>query len=100
MNNNVRYYKITATIITGMGPEESGIPENYWLPPDGHSLGPLSHLPPTSGKGKVVVVAIAGMYTALIESYLSYVHNFSLHYLRRILVCTHLQSLQTAKTMM
>ena len=74
MNNNVRCYKITATIITGMGPEESGIPENYWLPPDGHSLGPLSHLPPTSGKGKVVV-AIAGMYTAFLESYLLYVHK-------------------------
>ncbi|CAI8015435.1 Vesicle-associated membrane protein 7 [Geodia barretti] len=52
-----------ATIITGMGPEESGVSENYWLPPDGHSLGPLSHLPPTSGKGKVVVVAIEGIYT-------------------------------------
>ena len=72
MNNNCHYYKTTATIITGMGPEESGVSENYWLPPDGHSLGPLSHLPPTSGKGKVVVVVaiVFRIYTAFLESLL------------------------------
>ena len=59
MNNNFRYYKITATIITGMGPEESGVPNNDWVPPDDNPPNVTVHaLPPISGKGKVRSMAV------------------------------------------
>ena len=40
----------TGSLITGMGPEESGIYNNDWLPP--HS-GTLPDVSPVSGAGKV-----------------------------------------------
>ena len=48
------YYKYAATIITGMGPEESGVADNSWEPPDDNPPNVTSHyLPPISGRGKV-----------------------------------------------
>lgn len=42
------------TIITGMGPEESGIQDNSWVPADDNPSNPtLTELPPISGAGKV-----------------------------------------------
>jgi len=42
------------TIITGMGPEESGIPDNSWVPADDNPTDPtVLELPPISGRGKV-----------------------------------------------
>ena len=42
------------TIITGMGPEESGIQDNSWVPADDNPSDPtLMELPPISGAGKV-----------------------------------------------
>lgn len=42
------------TIITGMGPVESGIPDNSWVPADDNPTDPtVLELPPISGRGKV-----------------------------------------------
>ena len=44
----------TASIITGMGPEESGVPDNDWVPSDDNPPNSTLHaLPPISGRGKV-----------------------------------------------
>ena len=44
----------SGTILTGMGPEESGIPDNSWLPPDDDPPNVTTpYLPPISGRGKV-----------------------------------------------
>lgn len=53
------------TIITGMGPEESGIQDNSWVPADDNPSNPtLMELPPISGAGKVrrIVHAAAERY--------------------------------------
>ena len=43
------------TIITGQGPEESGVPQNGWVPLDDNPPNPSSfELPPISGAGKVL----------------------------------------------
>ena len=42
-----------ASILTGMGPEESGIPDNSWVPADDNPNVTSPYLPPISGKGKV-----------------------------------------------
>lgn len=42
------------TIITGQGPEESGVPSNGWVPSDDNPPDPITYeLPPISGAGKV-----------------------------------------------
>lgn len=46
------------TIITGQGPEESGVPANGWVPDDDNPPKPSAYeLPPISGTGKVNCVA-------------------------------------------
>ena len=42
-----------ASILTGMGPEESGVPDNSWVPADDNPDVTSPYLPPISGKGKV-----------------------------------------------
>ena len=43
------------SIITGQGPEESGVPQNGWVPDDDNPPNPSSYeLPPISGIGKVL----------------------------------------------
>ena len=42
-----------ASIVTGMGPEESGVPDNSWVPADDNPDVTSPYLPPISGKGKV-----------------------------------------------
>lgn len=43
------------TIITGMGPEETGIPDNSWEPADDDPPNSVVlEMPPISGKGKVM----------------------------------------------
>ncbi len=43
-----------ATIITGMGPEESGVSNNDWVPADDNPPDSVVlELPPISGKGMV-----------------------------------------------
>lgn len=47
------------TIITGMGPEESGIQDNSWVPADDNPSNPtLMELPPISGAGKVKLACL------------------------------------------
>lgn len=42
------------SIITGQGPEESGVPDNSWVPADDNPPDSVSNeLPPISGAGKV-----------------------------------------------
>lgn len=42
------------SIITGQGPEESGVPGNGWDPSDDNPPDPVTYeLPPISGAGKV-----------------------------------------------
>ena len=53
---DIKCYCIIGTIITGMGPEESGIPDNSWLPPDDNPPNVTTpYLPPISGRGKVAM---------------------------------------------
>lgn len=42
------------SIITGQGPEESGVPNNGWVPPDNNDSVPYKP-PPISGAGKVSI---------------------------------------------
>ena len=43
------------SIITGQGPEESGVPSNSWVPADDKPADPITYeLPPISGAGKVI----------------------------------------------
>ena len=48
-----------ATIITGQGPEETGIQDNGWLPADDNPPNATVYqLPPISGAGKVNAILL------------------------------------------
>ena len=56
------------SIITGQGPEESGVPANGWVPDDDNPPNPTVYqLPPISGKGKVQLPIVNfNAYTTII----------------------------------
>ncbi len=55
-----------ASIITGMGPEESGVSDNSWVPSDDNPPDSVVlQLPPISGKGKVIRLGAYNIYAWL-----------------------------------